>query len=569
MTKAASGSPTTRIPEAASKLGGRLQVIEQGNLGGSGGFARSMDETVSAGKSDYVLLIDDDVQFDPEGLLRAVTFADLARRPTIVGGHMFSRYDRCVMHAYAEAVAPYPWWWGAAPNTKARHDFGRRNLRNTPWLHRRADSDYNGWWMCLIPTRVIRELGLALPVFIKWDDAEYGLRARSRGYPTVTLPGVAAWQAPWDDKNDALDWQAYYHTRNRLVSALLHSPHPRGGSLVWESMERQLQSLLSMQYSTAALRLLAVQDVLTGPGTCTATSWPRWAAPRGTGAVRRRRVRRRHRQLPARTAPRAGGREGLHHPDRQGQPDGQGPDRVRAAAAAAPPGSHEAAADGPPPAGRFLVRAGQLDSAVVSTADGTGAAWYRRDRRLFRSLGRRSLVLHYRLRRQWPRLAAQYRAAAPDFTSPGTWRDTSRRPWATGVTASSPAGLTASPLRARPKATADHEPGVRPAGGAPPAASPRRPARTRRRGRVAHRRRGHHGRNSPGADGSGAPQTAHPPRRCAARAWPGAVWLPAAVRRRDDRAVGVGAGRRQGPWATTRWPRATRPCSASASWPTC
>src|SRR5262249_46058183 len=60
------------LADAAKKLGDRLQVIEQGNLGGSGGFARQMDETVRAGRSDYLLIMDDDVQFDPEGILRAV-----------------------------------------------------------------------------------------------------------------------------------------------------------------------------------------------------------------------------------------------------------------------------------------------------------------------------------------------------------------------------------------------------------------------------------------------------------------------------------------------------------------
>ena len=59
-----------------------------------------------ASYSDYLLIMDDDIQFDPEGILRAVTFADLARRPTIVGGHMFSLYDRSVLHAFAETVAP-------------------------------------------------------------------------------------------------------------------------------------------------------------------------------------------------------------------------------------------------------------------------------------------------------------------------------------------------------------------------------------------------------------------------------------------------------------------------------
>ena len=65
-----------------------------------------MDETVRAGRADYVLLMDDDVKLDPEGILRAVTFADLARRPTIVGGHMFSLYDRSLLHAFAEAIEP-------------------------------------------------------------------------------------------------------------------------------------------------------------------------------------------------------------------------------------------------------------------------------------------------------------------------------------------------------------------------------------------------------------------------------------------------------------------------------
>jgi galactofuranosylgalactofuranosylrhamnosyl-N-acetylglucosaminyl-diphospho-decaprenol beta-1,5/1,6-galactofuranosyltransferase len=65
-----------------------------------------------------------------------------------------------------------------------------------------------------------------------------------------------------------------------------------------------------------------------------------------------------------------------------------------------------------------------MDSALVSNAEGTSASWYKRDPRLFRSIGRRSLRLHRRLRRQWPKLAAQYRAAAADFNSPERWRET-------------------------------------------------------------------------------------------------------------------------------------------------
>jgi len=411
--------------DAAKKLGDLLEVGEQGNIGGSGGFARAMDETVRAGRADYVLLMDDDVRLDPEGILRAVTFADLARKPTIVGGHMFSMYDRSLLHAFAEAVDPHKWWWGPSPNTKARHDFGRRNLRNTPWLHRRAEADYNGWWMCLIPTAVIREIGLSLPVFIKWDDAEYGIRARDRGFPTVSLPGVAAWQVPWDDKDDARNWQAYYHLRNRLVSALLHSPAPKGGAVISESLERQLQSLLSMQYSTVALRLLAVEDVLTGPGHMhreIATKLPQLRQVRAPYTDAKAAADLESFPPPRRKAP-----DELKHSTtptnklnlmtkaaggtiRQFR---RTPERARKRPQMALPYQD---------AGWWVLA--NLDSVLVSAAEGTSAAWYQRDPKLFRSLGWRSLVAHRRLRRNWARLAKEYRDAAPDFNSPERWRET-------------------------------------------------------------------------------------------------------------------------------------------------
>jgi galactofuranosylgalactofuranosylrhamnosyl-N-acetylglucosaminyl-diphospho-decaprenol beta-1,5/1,6-galactofuranosyltransferase len=411
--------------DAAKKVGDRLRVIEQPNLGGSGGFSRMMDETVRAGQSDYLLISDDDVKLEPESIRRAATFADLARRPTIVGGHMFSLFDRAVLHAFAETIAPGKWWWETAPNTKPRHDFGRRNLRNTPWLHRRADADYNGWWMCLIPTQIIAEIGLSIPVFLKWDDAEYSVRAREHGYPTVSLPGMATWHVTWQDKTDALDWQAYYHHRNRMITALLHSPRKRGGRLLAESAERQLQSLVSMQYSTAALRLLAIEDVLSGPAHL-------------------------HRDL----ATRLSELQEYRRPylDAQAQPDiesfpparRRAPDNLKASTTptnkvnlltkAAAGTAHQlraprkGARERPQMALPHQDAAwwvlSRLDSAMVSAGDGTSAAWYQRDRKLFRSLSRRSTLLHARLLREWPRLAAEYRAAAAEFTSPEKWRET-------------------------------------------------------------------------------------------------------------------------------------------------
>ena len=423
-TQKASSDP--RFEEVAAALGPKLRLIEQGNLGGSGGFSRAMAETTNRGDSDYLLLLDDDVVVEPEGIRRAVAFADLAKGTPIVGGQMFSLYDRSVMHAYGETVDRWRWFWGAAPNTKHGHNFAVRSLRSTEWLHRRIDVDYNGWWMCLIPTKVIKEIGLSLPMFIKWDDAEFGLRAAEAGYPTVTLPGVAVWHVPWHEKDDTIDWQAYFHRRNRIIAALLHSPYDHGGKLVQESFQTQVRHLLSMQYSPAEMGLLAIEDILEGPQRMHRDVLERLPELREL----------RKRYDDSRSEPELD----AYPPPRRKKPPRKGRD---SSAPVGPVGKLKTVARGAlkqivPPSElskKFPQttvphldlkwwKLMQYDSALVSSADGTSVSWYKRDPQLAKDLMQRSVTIHARLAKEWPRLAAQYREALPDLVSPETWKAT-------------------------------------------------------------------------------------------------------------------------------------------------
>ena len=116
----------------------------------------------------------------------------------------------------------------------------------------------------MIPRQVAEELGQPLPLFIKWDDADYGLRAGEHGYPTVTLPGAAIWHMAWSDKDDAIDWQAYFHLRNRLVVAAMHWDGNVGG-LIASHMKATFKHLLCLEYSTVAIQNKAMDDFLAGP----------------------------------------------------------------------------------------------------------------------------------------------------------------------------------------------------------------------------------------------------------------------------------------------------------------
>jgi galactofuranosylgalactofuranosylrhamnosyl-N-acetylglucosaminyl-diphospho-decaprenol beta-1,5/1,6-galactofuranosyltransferase len=415
-----------RFAAAREALGDTLRIIEQGNMGGSGGYARAQLETLEAGRSTYMMCMDDDVVCEPESIVRAVTFGDLCRRPTIVGGHMFSLYAKSRLHSFGEIINRYRFWWMSPPTVHQDWDFGERNLRSTRWLHRRIDVDFNGWFMCLIPTEVLRTVGLSLPLFIKWDDSEFGVRAQAAGFPTVSLPGTAVWHVPWTDKNDALDWQSYFHQRNRTVAALVHSPYEHGGRLVRESFNHQVKHLFSMQYSTAELRHLALEDVLAGP--------ERLHAELTTKLGEVRELRSGYADAQTSPDPDAFPPVRREKPPKRGQdptlPKGKVGQMMSAVTSAARqllpkrelaedyPEARLAALD----AKWWMIS--QFDSVVVSMPDGGSASWHHRDREEFRSLLRRTLEIHQRLYREWPRLAREYQQAMPEITSPERWTKT-------------------------------------------------------------------------------------------------------------------------------------------------
>jgi galactofuranosylgalactofuranosylrhamnosyl-N-acetylglucosaminyl-diphospho-decaprenol beta-1,5/1,6-galactofuranosyltransferase len=430
--------------EAAKKLGDRLQVIEQDNLGGSGGFTRGLFEALEHTDAEQVMLMDDDIRLEPDSVLRANAFARAAAQPVIVGSQMLNLQARARLHSMGEVVDLSTCFWRAAPGAVTDHDFGADpvsapsvgapsaghrskeiggTLRGTRELHARINATYNGWWMCTFPRAVLERTGLPLPLFIKWDDAEYALRALANGFPTVSLPGSAVWHMPWTDKDDATDWTAYFHVRNRLILAALHSPYDMRRTLLQQGLKLSLRHLLSMEYSTVAVQQKGIEDFLAGPARLFES----------LRSARPEIVELRRQYTDAQTLPSA----------RQFPPPTF--DMVRAEKMLRPPVSRavivaraslallhnlsepEASTASRPqinvPAENarwFLL--GNLDSATVSNADGSGVAFRRRDPRIFRELLLRVIRNHRRLLQEWPRLKRVYRDALPELTSVESWR---------------------------------------------------------------------------------------------------------------------------------------------------
>lgn len=405
--------------EVSADLGKQLTYIQQANLGGSGGFSRGMYETVKAGDSDFVLLLDDDAVSEPESILRSIQFSDYTIRPVLVGGGMFHLDNRTMLYTQGERINPQRMWMYPSKSMGYNHDFSVEPLRDSPDRHQRIDEDFNGWWMCLIPVAVMRKIGLSLPVFIKFDDIEYGLRAGKAGFPTVCLPGVAVWHQAWHDKDPARSWEEYFTERNRWIAALLTYPDtpPR---MLLETLYGDASLGLRFVYSAMALHHMALKDIMRGP------QYLVDCLPTKLGEVRELRAQYPDAQVEdsfeAFPEPVGEVESPKNHPSTMKS-------RYKAAVGliaasfvrnvdpdkAMRPDAAISARD----AAWTWLAFDHVNSALVTTADGNGVAWLKRDNKRFRQGMLEGYRLTRRILRNWRRLSAQYRAYG--ISSMETW----------------------------------------------------------------------------------------------------------------------------------------------------
>lgn len=401
----------------AKDLGHQLTYVRQRNMGGSGGFARGMYETVKAGKSDYTLLLDDDAISEPESVMRAVQFADYCTRPTIVGGGMFHLDNRTMLYTLGERYNRASYWTQPAAGLEYNHDFATQPLRDSPKLHRRADSDFNGWWMCLIPTQIMREIGLSQPLFIKFDDVDYGLRAEDHGYHTVCLPGVAVWHQAWHAKDPSRTWEGYYLYRNHWICSLLHCTKP-SWHFLYGMLFDDAKAGVELVYSAMHLHHLALRDIMRGPDYIADTLATK------LGDVRKARegfpdsaTTRNRDDFPT---PKAEYIANMKPRSSMIDVRLQAMKTIAKAFVSRGNGMRDTQPDLLIPSrdASWPAYAG-VNSAVVTSPDGDSVAWLRRDSKLYRQQTMRGLFLAKELLKRWESLAKEYQNS--DMASFEAW----------------------------------------------------------------------------------------------------------------------------------------------------
>jgi GT2 family glycosyltransferase len=233
---------------------GRLQVLHNPNLGGSGGFARGLIEARAAGAT-HCLFMDDDVTLHPEAILRARALLRFATDPaTAVSGAMI------------DAARPWFLWEnGATYRLFCRPIEMGRDLRDPDEARALArlsaepvpEGFYGGWWFFAFPLDHVDHL--PFPFFVRGDDVSFSLANR---FAPTTLPGIASFQENFTDNESPLTW--YLDLRSHLAHQLTLRGAGRAACLKiigWFAV----RCLVRMHYDSLAALSLAVEDVLDGP----------------------------------------------------------------------------------------------------------------------------------------------------------------------------------------------------------------------------------------------------------------------------------------------------------------
>jgi len=236
-----------------------IHIFPNRNLGGAGGFTRNLIEMLQGNDERHIthaLLMDDDIVIEPEALIKTFRILSLLRDEYIdafIGGAML-RLDK----QYMQVESGARWNGGELDSLKSNLDLRKCDscLKNEI----EETTEFNAWWYCCFPITVVREDNLPLPIFIRGDDLEYGLRNMRH---LILMNGICVWHEPFENKYSS--FLEYYIIRNLLIDNSFHCQWYGAKQLKRSIWTHCKQEIMYYRYKNVDLYIQGIKDFFKGP----------------------------------------------------------------------------------------------------------------------------------------------------------------------------------------------------------------------------------------------------------------------------------------------------------------
>ena len=236
----------------------KIHIVQNKNVGGAGGFTRGMIEIMKVRekkKITHILVMDDDIVIEPEAIFRTcmmLSYLKSAYADAFIGGAMLRLDNR-----WQQTESGAMWNGGELISLKSGLDL--RLLDACLFNEFEEHAQFNAWWYCVFPASVVNKDNLPMPIFIRGDDVEYGLRNMKH---LILMNGICVWHEPFENKYSSFMY--YYILRNRLIDNALHNmviPKKQFINLLYTQV---MDELRIYRYKNAELLMRGVEDFLKG-----------------------------------------------------------------------------------------------------------------------------------------------------------------------------------------------------------------------------------------------------------------------------------------------------------------
>ena len=239
-------------------LNDKVHIFPNKNTGGAGGFGRCMIEILQSPNYNnftHVIMMDDDIKFSYETLYRTYIMASTLKKEyhnAFIGGAMLKLNDPKIQ---SEALDV----WSKSKHNPVKYNYNITELKYVLKNEIEDKANYLGWWYCTMPIGVIKANNLPLPIFIKRDDIEYGIR---NGRTFITLNGICVLHEAFDLKRQG--YLDYYYWRNQCILNAIHYPQYSKEALKKQMFGVFKHCIMRYRYNDANLAFVGVEDFLKG-----------------------------------------------------------------------------------------------------------------------------------------------------------------------------------------------------------------------------------------------------------------------------------------------------------------
>lgn len=246
-------------------VGSNISLHFNPNVGGAGGFARGMIETLDLKESGnfdatHILLMDDDIEVLPESIKRTYGFLRLLKAEYtdyFISGSMLNMSQKEILREDVGYISRDTGMWRSQKRSLNLSDY-TNVVKNEEDFD--MDHCYAPWWYCVVPIKFVRHDNLPIPLFFRGDDIEFSLRNSAK---CITLNGVCVWHLEGEQKYNVVT-DKYLVYRNLLflqaVSGVI-----RDIDFLSEIKQQIKFELRRFNYINADLLLDAIEDFLKGP----------------------------------------------------------------------------------------------------------------------------------------------------------------------------------------------------------------------------------------------------------------------------------------------------------------